>query len=142
MLAENMQELRLAGERFVKVEDWQNDQVIPKYVDIPAGARVYQDDIAKYCKTTKFYKAKKVVGMDKWEKTTDPNYNEKDLSRNGVPTYAENAIFVALRSYALSGSRTKPSGIKFSNFKSPVYFSFLGFRLQKVSKAEILIFCN
>ena len=29
-------------------------------------------------KTTKFYKAKKVVGMDKWEKTTDPNYNEKD----------------------------------------------------------------
>ena len=44
MLAENMQELRLAGERFVKVEDWQNDQVIPKYVDIPAGARVYQDE--------------------------------------------------------------------------------------------------
>lgn len=78
MLADNMKELRLASERFIKVEDWQNDQVIPKYVDIPAGARVYQDDIAKYCKTTKFYKAKKVVGMDKWEKTTDPNYNEKD----------------------------------------------------------------
>ena len=30
-----------------------------------------------------------------------PKLDEKDLSRNGVPTYAENAIFVALRSYAI-----------------------------------------
>lgn len=92
MLADNMKELRLAGERFIKVEDWQNDELLPKYIDIPAGTRaqpcVYDGStIFATSRSPEAHKHVRVFGIGKWINKTSQPY-----VKDGEKTYIVDAI--------------------------------------------------
>lgn len=61
MLADNMKELRLAGERFIKVEDWQTDP-IPKRVNFKRGTTVFSRLASGGHTSTQDYKNVEVIG--------------------------------------------------------------------------------
>lgn len=77
MLADQMQELWLAGERFVRVRDWQSDQIIPKYINVPANVRVqlYDERWIDTGTLGKPLKNVKVYGVMPWI-NKDGSYNQ------------------------------------------------------------------
>ena len=90
MLADSMQELRLAGERFIKVEDWQNDELLPKYIDIPAGTRAqpcyFESSLYDSSRVPEAHNRVRVFGVGSWITSGGSSYVPR-----GAKTYIVDA---------------------------------------------------